>query len=176
VPGESRDSTLNYGMKENKLAASIGCSIEEAKDSIERYMDTYPAVRQFYAEAIEEARSTGYAHTLMGRRRYLPDILSNNEMDRWGAERKAVNLQIQGSAADACRMAMLYCDYSGLDTRLGCHMLLQVHDELVFECPDEHVEEASGIIRDCMEHPFPTDLAVHLATSGGSGHSWMEAK
>lgn len=167
---------LNYGMKENKLARQLGVTTEEAIEMIDAYMATYPAVKQFYAEAIEETQKTGYAHTLLGRRRYLPEIHALSELDRWGAERKAVNTQIQGTAADACRLAMIHCYNSGLDKQFGCNMLLQVHDELVFECPDEHLEEAKEIIKDCMEHPFATDLAVPLAISMGTGPSWMHAK
>lgn len=167
---------MNYGMKEKKLARRLGCSVEDAIDMIDAYMSRYPAVKQFYGEAIEETRKTGYSHTVIGRRRYLPEILSSREFERWTAERQAVNTQIQGSAADVCRFAMLNCYYAGLDSRLGCKMLLQVHDELVFECPKETVAEAKEIIRDCMEHPFQTDLAVPLTISMGSGKSWYEAK
>lgn len=167
---------LNYGMKEKKLAKQIGVTIQEAKTMIEAYMDTYPTVASFYQEAIDETRKTGYAYTLLGRRRFLPEILSTREDERWAAERKAGNTAIQGTAADACRMAMLHCYYSGLDTQFGCRMLLQVHDELVFECPNEHVEAAKEIIRECMEHPFFTDLAVPLPCSMGHGPNWLEAK
>lgn len=167
---------LNYGMKENKLAKQIGVTVEEAKDMIEEYMATYPGVSTFYEEAIAETREKGNAYTLLGRRRFLPEILSSREDERWSAERKAVNNQIQGTAADAVRLAMLHCHYSGLEQRFGCRMLLQVHDELVFECPKENLAEVKEIIRDCMEHPFPTDLAVSLPVSMGSGANWLEAK
>lgn len=167
---------LNYGMKENNLAKRIGVDVETAKDYIREYMATYPAVEQFYAEAIAETLQNGCAYTLLGRRRYLPEIRSLRQDERWGAERKAVNNQIQGTAADAVRLAMLHCYRSGLEKQYGCRMLLQVHDELVFECPKEYVQEVKEIIRDCMEHPFPTDLAVALPVSMGSGANWLEAK
>lgn len=167
---------LNYGMKENKLAKQLGVPVDEALEIIESYMSAYPAVEDFYAEAIAETHRTGYSFTLLGRRRYLPEIRSTSKMERWSAERKAGNTQLQGTAADAVRLAMLHCHYSGLEERYGCRMLLQVHDELVFECPKEHVKEVKEIIRDCMEHPFHTDLAVALPVSMGSGPNWMTAK
>ena len=167
---------LNYGMKENKLARRIGVDVEVAKKYIEEYMATYPAVSAFYEEAIEETRANGFSYTILGRRRYLPEIRSLRQDERWGAERKAVNNQIQGTAADEVRLAMLHCFHSGLEKNLGCKMLLQVHDELVFECPRENVATAKEIIRDCMEHPFPTDLAVATPVSMGSGPNWLKAK
>jgi len=167
---------LNYGMKENKMAKDLGISPEEALEYINEYKATYPAVDQFYAEAIAETQQSGYAFTLLGRRRFLPEIHSLRADERWGAERKAVNNQIQGTAADACRLAMLHCHFSNLEGNYGCRMLLQVHDELIFECPKGHVDEVKEIIRDCMEHPFPTDLAVALPVSMGSGPNWLKAK
>lgn len=167
---------LNYGMKEKKLSRDLGITKDEALELIERYMGTYPAVKQFYAEAIEEARQTGYAFTYLGRRRALPAISSRATMDRWGAERQAVNLPIQGTAADAAKMAMILIHEDKLDEKYGCHMLSQVHDELIFECPKETAEEVMPIIKDWMEHPFPTDMAVPLTIDIGQGPSWGAAK
>ena len=130
----------------------------------------------FYESAIAETLRTGYSFTLLGRRRYHPEILSANNLERWEAERKAVNNNIQGTAADAVKLAMIRIDAAELDVQLGCHMLLQVHDELVFECPKETSAEARDTIKDLMEHPFKTDLAVHLAASAGIGPSWDTAK
>lgn len=167
---------LNYGMKEDKLARGLGCTPKEAKVLMEEYMDTYPAVRTFYAEAIEETRGTGYSFTLIGRRRYHPEILSSRNYERWEAERKCVNNQIQGTAADVVRFAMLMCDSAELDKKYGCNMLMQVHDELVFECPTETVVAAKEEIKHLMEHPFVLPLAVPLTVSIGSGPSWLHAK
>lgn len=124
-------------MKEKLLARNMGCTVDEAIDLMERYMGRYPAVKHFYAEAIEETRETGYAFSLLGRRRFLPEIISMSEYDRFRAERQAVNMQIQGTAADAVTMAMILIDEAKLDERFGCEMLLQVHDELIFQCPEE---------------------------------------
>jgi DNA polymerase-1 len=167
---------LNYGMKENKLAKQIDKSVEEAKELMEAYMARYPAVAHFYHDAIEETRSTGYAFTVLGRRRYLPEIQSTNSMDRWKAERQAVNMQIQGTAADVVRLAMINIDASSLLDDYGVQMCLQVHDELVFECPEECTEEAMPKIQALMEHALHGDLAVPLDVSIGSGKAWSKAK
>lgn len=167
---------LNYGMKENKLARQIGTTKEEAKEIMDRYMARYPAVKDFYAAAIEETRQTGYAFTIQGRRRFLPEIASHNTYDRYQAERQAVNAQIQGTAADVVKMAMLLCDDAQLDKRYGAVMLLQVHDELVFQCPKESAVEAKAEIKEWMEHSLHDDLIVPLDVSIGIGASWAQAK
>lgn len=167
---------LNYGMKEGKLSKAIKKTKEEAKLLIEQYMARYPAVANFYASAIDAARSCGYSFTILGRRRFHPEIVSMNKMERWEAERKAVNNEIQGTAADVMKMAMLLIDDANLDDEYGCYMLNQVHDELVFECAEETVTPSMKIIKDLMEHPFERDLAVPLIASIGSGHNWLEAK
>jgi len=167
---------LNYGMKENKLARSLDCTKQEAKDLIDLYLKTLPAVQQFYDSAIEECKATGYSFTLLGRRRFHPEIFSSRLTERWGAERKAVNNNIQGTAADVVKLAMIRCDRERLDLRFGTHMELQVHDELMFENPKETTREAIAVIQDIMEHPLPTNLAVPLTVSIGSGPSWINAK
>lgn len=167
---------LNYGMKENKLARQLGITKDEAKDLIEAYLGTYPAVQGFYDTAIAETQATGFSFTLLGRRRYHPSINSSNAMDRWSEERKAVNNNIQGTAADAVRLAMLRISGAGLDKKYGCHMLLQIHDELMFECPEETAKEAMAEVKEIMEHPFPSDLVVPLNVSIGIGSAWNKAK
>lgn len=167
---------LNYGMKEKKLARSINTTEAEARKLIEQYMARYPAVRHFYKSAIQEVLEKGYAWTLLGRRRFLPEILSDNKGERWRAERQASNVPIQGTAADVAKMAMIICDGEKLVDRFGCHMLIQVHDELMFECPEETTEEAIPVIQHAMEHSLPTDLAVPLDVSIGRGKTWLDAK
>lgn len=167
---------LNYGMKEHLLAKNMKCTVEKAVETMNRYMDRYPAVKQFYASAIEEARKTGYAFSVLGRRRFLPDIMSASQFDRWRAERQATNMQIQGSAADVARMAMILIDEQGFDAEYGCHMLLQVHDELLFECPSETSEICMPKIQEIMEHSLPSDLAVPLTTTQARVKRWSEAK
>jgi DNA polymerase-1 len=168
---------LNYGMKSKALARRMGCSVQEAEAKIEQYMDTYPAVRAFFDSSIEEARETGFAFTLMGRRRRLPDIISNNEYDRFRAERQASNMPIQGTAAEVCKMAMIniYEDVE-LRDRYGYIMCLQVHDEIIGECPKENTKLVKERVREWMEHPFPTDIGVPLTAEIGAAGSWGDAK
>ena len=167
---------LNYGMGDKRLANSIGVSLAEAVEKKNQYMRTYPAVAKFYADAIAETEMTGYAFTLLGRRRNVPGIASHRKDLRNQAERIAVNTQIQGSAADVVKYAQIMLDRCGLDTQYGCHSLIQVHDELMHEVPEENVEVCKGIIKDFMEHPMYIDLAVPLDIDMAVGHSWLEAK
>jgi DNA polymerase-1 len=167
---------MNYGMKENKLARDLNISKQEALDLMDEYMNTYPAVKEFYAEAIAETEMTGFSYTIIGRRRFHPEIASPRDMERWSAQRAAVNNQIQGGAADVVRFAQLNIDAAGLEEHFGCEMLMQVHDELVFEVPKENTERVKPYIKHLMEHPFFTDLAVPLEVSMSHGPSWMHAK
>lgn len=165
-----------YGMKEKSLALRLGCTEEEASELIKQFMSRNPAIEQFMNEALDEARVTGCAYTILGRRRFLPEILSTNTGARSRAERQAGNLPIQGSAADVVKMAMILIDESNIEERLGCSMLLQIHDELVFQCPLETCDQAMEEIKMWMEHPLPTDLAVELSVSGGKAQTWDLAK
>ena len=168
---------LNYGMKAKALARRMGCTVEEAEDKIEQYMETYPAVREFFASAVDEVRQTKFAFTLMGRRRYLPDIENWDDYTRFRAERQASNMPIQGTAAEVCKMAMISIDEDDyLRRSLGYRMCLQVHDEIVGEAPKESTETAMEYLKEWMEHPFDHDLGIPLAASIGSGSSWGAAK
>lgn len=167
---------LNYGMGEGRLAATLGVSREVAAAKIVKYKDTYPAVENFMYEAIEEGRKYGYSFTLMGRRRNIPMIASSRKNEQAMGERLAVNTQIQGSAADVCRMAQINIDAMGLDRDYDCHAVLQVHDELVFECPAEVLHIVKPEIEELMAHPFCVELACPLEAEAGTGDSWGEAK
>ena len=176
---------LNYGMREGKLARSIKTTKEVAKALLEKYMARYPAVTQFFDDAVNDARQTGYAYTLLGRRRFLPEIVSNNKMERLEAERRAGNTVIQGTAANVAMMAMILIDESSIEDDYGCYMLNQVHDELIFECDKENTKQASLEIVDIMEHPFrqfdaprnyETEMKVPLKVSLGTGPDWSSAK
>ncbi len=167
---------LNYGMAKKKLARSLNISEIEAEDIINRYFAAYPAVKNFYDAAKEEARQTGFSSTILGRRRRHTAINSLNTMDRWSEERKAVNNNIQGSAADCVRLAMLNIWNSGVLKKYRIKMLLQVHDELMFECNEEVAPQAMIEIKQIMEHPFPTELIVPLTISIGKGQDWAHAK
>ena len=167
---------LNYGMGPNRLSKQLGISQSEAEELIERYMSTYPAVQAFFREAVQETKMTGYAFTLLGRRRNVPEIMSYRKDEQAQGERIATNTQIQGSAQDVCKMGQIHIDKLRLEERLGCKMLMQIHDELVFECPAETADAAIVEITDLMEHPFYRDLPVHLAVDSGKGGSWSQAK
>jgi DNA polymerase-1 len=167
---------LVYGMGDNKLARDLGITKMEATAKSKHFMEKYPAVKSFKEEMLRDARDYGCVFTIMGRRRNLPSIHSYNSGDRSQAERIAVNTPIQGSAADVVRMAQLLCWQASLDRRYGALMLLQVHDELVFQCPDETVDECKAEIKEYMQHPFVTDLSVPLGVDINHGQSWMAAK
>jgi DNA polymerase-1 len=163
-------------MKEKLLANRLKVTPDEAIEIRERYLASLPAVSRFYEEAIEECRKSGYSYTVCGRRRFLPEILAQGDSDRWKAERQAVNNQIQGTAADAAKIAMINCYNADLESAYGCKMLLQIHDELIFECPAETARMATAEIQDHMTDPFPSKLEVALTASGGIGLNWCAAK
>ena len=167
---------INYGMREARLGRNLGISKEAALGIINTYFETYPAVAEFFETIAEDVRQCGFSYTVLGRRRSHTQIFSQNKMDRAAEEREATSMTIQGTAADVVKMAMIKCDKAKLDERLGCYMLLQIHDELVFECKKETADIAKEEIRQCMEHALPTDLIVPLTVSLGIGDSWATAK
>jgi len=167
---------LIYGMGPEKMGNSIGVSKEEAIKKMKEFEAAYPAANAFKMDAIAETEATGYAFTIMGRRRNIPEIMSHRRNERGEGERRAVNTQIQGSAADVCKMAQILIDASGIEERLGVTPRMQVHDELMNQVPKVHAQEAEEELVDWMEHPFPIDLAVPLSVSAGRGRSWMDAK
>jgi DNA polymerase-1 len=167
---------LVYGMGPGKLGNDLGISKGEAEAKVEQFKEAYPAVDNFTQEMVAETIDTGYSFTIMGRRRNVPQILSPNKGERQKAERIAVNTPIQGSAADVVKMAQILCHRARLDLKYDAKMLLQVHDELVFEMPKEAVPEAMDEIKEWMEHPFFEDMPVPLAVDIGHGQSWMDAK
>jgi len=165
-----------YGMGPEKLARALKITRAEAEAKIALFKSRYPAIDKYAQDAVRETMETGYAFTVLGRRRNLPQIASHRKDERMQAERQAVNTPIQGSAADVVKMAQLLLDQMGLDTRYDCHSQMQVHDELMHECPQEGTEFLKGEIKMFMECPFSEHLAVPLAVDAGSGHSWLEAK
>ncbi len=161
-----------YGMSAHSLAATLGIPYEEAAGFIERYFASFPKVRAFFDRLLEEARERGYVETLFGRRRFVPDLTSKNRRAREAAERIAVNMPIQGTAADLIKLAMvkLAPELSAMDARL----LLQVHDELVIEAPRERAEAAARVAKRVMEAAWP--LRVPLVAEVGVGETWVDAK
>lgn len=160
-----------YGMGEVALAKRTDVTRAEAANFIEAYFNRYEKVRAFLDHTLEEARRTGVVHTLFGRRRVLSNLRSSNSMLRSAAERIAQNTPIQGTAADLLKKAMIEL---GRPVVSGARMVLTVHDELVFEVPKEHVEEAKGKIREIMTHV--AKLEVPLVVDVSSGPSWGETK
>ncbi len=167
---------LNYGMGPGKLSRQINAPLKEAQDKIRIYKETYPAVDRFFKEAVEEGRKYGYSFTVLGRRRNIPMITSHRKEEQALGERLAVNTQIQGSAADVTKMAQLNLDAMGLDRLYDAHMLLQVHDELVFEAPTEAMQFVKPLVEELMAHPFCIELACPLDAEAGTGNSWGQAK
>ncbi len=163
-----------YGISDYGLAVNLKISREEAKRYIESYFRRYPSVQFYMERVVEEAREKGFVETIMKRRRYLPDIHSRNFNVRSFAERTAMNTPIQGSAADIIKLAMVKVQ-TELDRRnMRTKMLLQVHDELIFEVPDEEMKLAIQVVRNEMENAYP--LKVPLKVDMGTGPNWYDIK
>ncbi|HEX9936501.1 MAG TPA: DNA polymerase I [Longimicrobium sp.] len=180
VSKEMRDraKTVNfaviYGIGPFALGRQLGMSTAEAKEFIEAYFQRFPGVRRYLDEQMEKARQTGYVETLTGRRRYIPEINARNFNIRSFGERAATNAPIQGTAADLIKIAMIQIQ-KDLDGRTdGTKMLLQVHDELLFEVPEANVPEVQALVRDRMENAAVLD--VPLRVESGIGTSWIETK
>ncbi len=172
--GKTVNFATIYGQGATALAQQLDLPRAEAKAYIDRYFERYAKVREWLDTTIGEAHQRRYVTTLLGRRRYIPELSSNNFTDRAYGERIAANTPIQGSAADLCKLAMLQIAERLRDERMHTTMLLQIHDELLFEAPPEELERAEALIRDRMEHAFP--LEVPLVVDIGHGASWAEAK
>lgn len=162
-----------YGSSAFGLAQQLGIAAGEAQATIDAYFARYPGVRRFIDETTEKARERGFVRTLFGRRRYLPDLSSRNRALRQAAERMAVNTVIQGTAADLIKKAMVSVDHAIQNASLAATMILQVHDELVFEVAPEALEVLSAMVREKMEGA--ARLAVPLIIDLGHGKSWREA-
>lgn len=162
-----------YGMGPDRLSAEAKITRKEAQSFIEAYFEHFKKVRDLIDSTIEEARRNGYVTTILGRRRYLPDINSGDNRSRRAAENMAVNTPIQGSAADLIKKAMIDIHRELHDRGLGTKMILQVHDELLFEVPRQEVSEIEDIVRTRMEGSL--DLRVPLVVDMRTGRSWYEA-
>lgn len=173
----SQAKTVNFGIIYGQgafaLAEQTGLSRTEAKQMIEAYFETYPQLKKYMAEQVKKAQDLGYVETILHRKRHLKDINSANFVVRAHAERNAVNAPIQGSAADVIKLAMIKIDEKLQEQDLKTKMLLQVHDELLFEAPIEEVETAKTLIKSEMETAFETK--VPLLVEVGVGDNWLEA-
>ena len=169
---------LMYGQGSGKLADTLGCDREEAKGLIRQYFKTFPKVTGYFKHAIEAARGTGYCTTLLGRRRQVDQLFSMNDTEVSQGERLVKNSPIQGTAADITKMAMIKLYEDPVITASGIKMLIQVHDEVVFQVPKEleYNEQINNRIQRIMSHPFEFDLAVPLETSSKYGDNWLECK
>lgn len=169
--------TVNFGILYGQgafgLAEQTGLSRAEAKQMIEAYFDTYPRLKKYMAEQVEKAREIGYVETILKRKRHLKDINSGNFVVKAHAERNAVNAPIQGSAADVIKLAMINIDKKLTELNLKTKMLLQVHDELLFEAPDDEIDVATSLIKSEMESAIETK--VPMVVEVGVGENWLEA-
>jgi DNA polymerase-1 len=165
---------LLYGMEAFGLAQRLEISREEAERHIEAYFDQFPHVQNYMSGIVEDARTTGFTTTLLGRRRYLPELSSSNYRDRQSGERMALNAPIQGSAADIIKKAMVVLDAELRAAAVGAEMLLQIHDELVLEVPDGELTEVTAMVTSVMEGIV--DLAVPLRVETATGKNLAECK
>jgi DNA polymerase-1 len=164
---------LAYGLSSFGLSKQLNISVGEAATLMEDYFERFGGVRDYLAGVVAEARTTGYTATILGRRRYLPDLTSDNRQRREMAERMALNAPIQGSAADLIKVAMLGVDARLREAGMRSRMMLQVHDELVLEVAPGEREELEKVVR--SEMGSAADLSVPLDVSVGAGASWHEA-
>ena len=164
---------LAYGLSAYGLSQQLRIEPSEARVLMDEYFERFGGVRDYLHGVVDEARRTGFTETILGRRRYLPDLTSDNRQRREMAERMALNAPIQGSAADIIKVAMLKVDAALAAEGLASRMLLQVHDELVFEVARGERETLEALVR--REMAAAADLAVPLEVSVGVGRTWHEA-
>ncbi len=164
---------LAYGLSAYGLSNQLKVSVGEAKELMADYFSRFGKVHEYLEEVVDQARRQGYTETLLGRRRYLPDLTSTNRQRRDMAERAALNAPIQGSAADLIKLAMLATDQKLAEAALTSRVLLQVHDELILEVAKGEEEKVREIVTNAMGHAM--DLSVPLTVSIGVGRSWFDA-
>ena len=184
VPLEQVDRTMRsnaksvnfgiiYGISPFGLSQNIGVSRKEAKEIINNYFEQFPKVKEYMHWSIDQAKKNEYVETIMGRRRYLKDINAKNSVVRAMAERNAINAPIQGSAADIIKMAMIQIDKEIEARKMKSKMLLQVHDELVFDMYYSEKEELKSLVKSKMENAI--SLKVPLIVDIGEGANWLQA-
>lgn len=163
-----------YGQQAYGLSQSLHISMAEARDMIDRYYEAYPGVHTFLDNVVARAKQTGYAETMYGRRRHIPELKAKNPQLRGFGERTAMNHPMQGTAADIIKIAMARVSRRLEEEGFAAHMILQVHDELDFECPVDEAERLTTMVRDVMEHVV--DLRVPLIAEASTGVTWADAK
>ena len=164
---------LAYGLSSYGLAVQLDLTPPAAQDLMDRYFERFGGIRDYLKTVVDDARKVGYTETVMGRRRYLPDLLHDNRQRREIAERMALNAPIQGSAADIIKQAMLNVQQALVAGEFKSRLLLQVHDELILEVVNSEVDKVSELVRTQMGSAFP--LKAPLDVSVGIGASWNEA-
>ena len=172
--GKTVNFATIYGQGATALGQSLSIPRSRAKAYIQRYFERYSRVKAWVETTVAQAHADGYVTTLLGRRRYIPELTTGNPQTKAYGERIAANTPIQGSAADLCKLAMLQIDAELRRRGMRTTMLLQIHDELLFEAPEEEVEATVSIVREAME--TVVDLAVPLVVDVGVGDSWADAK
>jgi DNA polymerase-1 len=163
-----------YGISEFSLSEDIGVSRYEAKAYIDSYLAKYSGVAHYMKNVVAQAKADGYTTTVYGRRRYIPELSSSNFMVRQGAERIALNTPIQGTAADLIKMAMIHIDHVLTEKYPNAKLLLQVHDELIVECPEDIAAEVAQLLS--FEMQQVAQLTVPLIAEAKFGKTWYEAK
>jgi DNA polymerase-1 len=163
-----------YGVSPHGLKQSTGMSYEEAREFIDKYFQVHTGIKKYTQEIIEVAKKVGYVDTLFGRRRYLPEITSSNFAVRGQAERMALNMPIQGTAADLIKLAMIEIakDLNRISPKTK--IILQVHDELVFEVPEKDVKKVSDFVTEKMDNVIK--LSVPITAVASTGKNWAECK
>ena len=155
------------------LATRIGITADEAAEFIEAYFAQFPKIREFLDRQVARAAAEGFTETMLGRRRYLPELQAANPRVRDMGRRMALNAPIQGGAADILKLAMIQVDRRLGESGLDCVMVLTVHDELVFDVAERDLEPAGTLVKECMETAYP--LTVPIRVDLGSGKNWAEA-
>ena len=163
-----------YGISPFSLSQDIGVTVAEAKDYMDSYFAKYPGVKRYMEEIVERARAEGYVETVYHRRRSLPEIKSSNFNMRSFGERVALNMPIQGTAADIMKLAMIHVSRRLKAEGLSARLLMQVHDELIVECPEAEEEQVKRLLTEEMERVC--SLSVPLTAEAHSGRNWLEAK
>ena len=163
-----------YGISAFSLSKDIGVTVAEAKNYMEAYFERFAGVHRYMKDVVEQAKEQGYVETLWHRRRALPELSSSNFNLRAFGERVALNMPIQGTAADIMKLAMVRVANRLKQENLRAKLLLQVHDELIVECPEEEAEQVRALLREEMEGA--AELRVPLTAEAHSGKNWLEAK
>ena len=163
-----------YGISDFGLSEQLGTSVAQARDFIETYYRKYPRIRTYMDQVVKDCEKNGYVTTLLGRRREIPEIHDKNRMIREFGKRAAMNAPIQGSAADLIKLAMIRIDKAMKEKKVKSRMILQVHDELIFEVPQDEIDMMKALINDGMVNAM--SLKVPLTAECAVGKDWYEAK